>query len=338
MRSIILAGALVLLLFLVASAQIETYSPYESDTGKYIMPSENLGGPWYHTGHGITLGDDQNATITYDGTYDNVTVAGADLTILKGLNVKGNIGVNGTLISNGKISDPTWIDNKVYVTDISYLNRTKTGQLEADGNAYLNRTRATRLDVAGRSDLNRTRITQLDVAGLSALNRTKTTQLESSTRADLNRTRATQLDVSGLSSLNRTAATQFAVSGLTGLNATIAARPISQPVSEILTGANVYSVTTDINLMLVDASGGNATITLPVATSNTGRSYTVLAVTDPGSYYVIITATSGSLIAVQGTNTGSTYLVSTDTAPFVTLTSDGTKYRARTTGTWSQHA
>ena len=129
-------GVFVLLLisFLgLASAQIETYSPFESDTGKYIMPAENLGGPWYHTDHGITLGDDKNATITYNENYDNVTVAGADLTVLKSLNVKGNIGVNGTVISNGKVSDPMWVDDRLYVTGTAALNATTVTTLRATG-------------------------------------------------------------------------------------------------------------------------------------------------------------------------------------------------------------
>jgi len=121
---LIFAGLLVLLLlFGVAGAQIETYSPYESDTGKYIMPEENLGGPWYHTDHGITLGDDQNATITYNETYDNVTVAGADMTILNGLT---SIGV-GTF-------------DGINVTELSdnlFANDTRIGVLE-DQSAHLN--------------------------------------------------------------------------------------------------------------------------------------------------------------------------------------------------------
>lgn len=126
--------ALLLILFLgIASAEIETYSPFESDTGRYVMPAENLGGPWYHSGYGLTLGDDKNATITYNGTYDNVTVAGADLTILKSLNVKESLGVNGTIISNGKVSDPMWVDDPFYVTGTATLNATTVTTLRATG-------------------------------------------------------------------------------------------------------------------------------------------------------------------------------------------------------------
>ena len=104
--------------------------------------------------------------------------------------------------------------------------------------------------------------------------------------------------------------------------------------------STTISATTDKSFYPIDASGGNATLVLPVATSNAGRTYTVEASSDPGSYYVRITATSGSIIRVQGQagSGGRPYLVSTDTAPFVSLTSDGTIYWARTTGTWLQHA
>jgi hypothetical protein len=121
---LIFAGLLVLLLlFGVAGAQIETYSPYESDTGKYIMPEENLGGPWYHTDHGITLGDDQNATITYNETYDNVTVAGADMTILNDLTSIG-VGTFGGI-------------NVTELSDNLFANDTRIGVLETnlDGNS-----------------------------------------------------------------------------------------------------------------------------------------------------------------------------------------------------------
>ena len=130
MRSI-LAGAFVLLIFFgVAAAQIETYSPYESDTGKYIMPAENLGGPWYHTGHGITLVDDQNATITYNETYDNVTVAGVDMTVLNGLTSVGPGtfgGINVTELSDELFANDTRIE--VLETDLEE-NATRIGTLE----------------------------------------------------------------------------------------------------------------------------------------------------------------------------------------------------------------
>ena len=118
-------------------------------------------------------------------------------------------------------------------------------------------------------------------------------------------------------------------------------RPVASPVSTTeLTGSTTISATTDKSFYPIDASGANATLILPVATSNAGRTYTVEASSDPGSYYVRITATSGSIIRVQGQagSGGRPYLVSTDTAPFVSLTSDGTIYWARTTGTWLQHA
>jgi hypothetical protein len=151
MRSILARALAFLLLFGVAIAQIETYSPYESDTGKYVMPAENLGGPWYHTDHGITLGDDQNATITYNETYDNVTVAGADMTILNGMTSIGVGtfgGINVTELSDDLLENDTRIgvlerDLPANVTRISALeaylgeNDTRISALE-DQSAHLN--------------------------------------------------------------------------------------------------------------------------------------------------------------------------------------------------------
>ena len=162
---LIFAGLLVLLLlFGVAGAQIETYSPYESDTGKYIMPEENLGGPWYHTDHGITLGDDQNATITYNGTYDNVTVAGADMTILNNLTSVG-VGTFGGI-------------NITELSDNLSANDTRIGVLERDLPANVTRIGALETDL-GEND---TRISALEdqsahlkaIAGGSAGNHTLT--------------------------------------------------------------------------------------------------------------------------------------------------------------------
>jgi hypothetical protein len=192
MRSI-LAGALALmLLFGVAVAQIETYSPYESDTGKYVMPAENLGGPWYHTGHGITLGDDQNATITYSGTYDNVTVAGADMTVLNNLTSVGVgtfDGINITELSDNLSANDTRIgvlerDLPDNVTRIGALetdlgaNDTRIGVLERDLPANVTRIGTLEADLRE----NDTRISALEgqsahlnaIAGGSAGNHTLT--------------------------------------------------------------------------------------------------------------------------------------------------------------------
>jgi len=190
---LIFAGLLVLLLlFGVAGAQIETYSPYESDTGKYIMPEENLGGPWYHTDHGITLGDDQNATITYNETYDNVTVAGADMTILNDLTSIGVGtfgGINITELSDNLFANDTRIgvlerDLPDNVTRIETLevdlgaNDTRIGVLETDLPANVTRIGTLETDL-GEND---TRISALEdqsahlnvIAGGSAGNHTLT--------------------------------------------------------------------------------------------------------------------------------------------------------------------
>lgn len=272
--------------------------------------------------------------------------------------------LNATTMTNGYASGTLGVAGKSALnrTDITQLisstradlNRTRMTQADISGRASFNRTETTQLSSSTRADFNRTRISQLDVQGLSALNRTdmtqasvsgladfnrtKTDQLESSTRADFNRTRIVQVDVSGLSALNRTQITQAEISGALYANATTSARPIAQSVTAELNSNTPYTATDDKYLILVDASGSNVTVTLPAASTVTGRSYVVMGTKDPGSYYVRITATTGSLIRPRGVAAGSTYLVSTDASPEVTLTSDGTTYWARTTGTWAQHA
>ena len=128
------------------------------------MPAENLGGPWYHTGHGITLGDDQNATITYNETYDNVTVAGADMTILNDLTSIG-VGTFGGI-------------NVTELSDDLFANDTRIGVLERDLPANVTRIGALETDL-GEND---TRISALEdqsahlnvIAGGSAGNHTLT--------------------------------------------------------------------------------------------------------------------------------------------------------------------
>jgi hypothetical protein len=148
------------------------------------------------------------------------------------------------------------------------------------------------------------------------------------------------LYVTGTAYLNRTKITQVEVSGPTFLNSTTVARPLSQPVNATQTLDTVITATNDKSFYPIDASGSNVTWTAPLASAVTGRSYKIMAAADPGSYYIRITATGGSLIRVRGgaAATERAYLVSTDTAPEVTLTSDGTRYWASTVGTWAQHA
>ena len=74
---LISAGVITLLLILflgIASAQIETYSPFESDTGRYIMPAENGGAPWFHDDATMYFGDGKDVTITFDPTGNRLAI------------------------------------------------------------------------------------------------------------------------------------------------------------------------------------------------------------------------------------------------------------------------
>jgi hypothetical protein len=99
---------ILLLLFGVATA-FDPYGPFESDTGKWIMSDENLGGPWYHTGHGITIGDGQNASITYNGTSKMLTADGADFHVVK----------NETITGTANFSDTVTLHHGLIVTNAS---------------------------------------------------------------------------------------------------------------------------------------------------------------------------------------------------------------------------
>lgn len=248
---------IALLIYLVMPSLGAIYDPFDMLRGKQMVPYGSL---WSADDQSMYFGTGKDVSLSYDDSQDKFYVNDTDVYLEEDVTIAGNLGVSGTTISNGKTTDPFWVDDLFYVTSTADLNRTKTDQFE------------------------------------------------SSTRADLNRTRITQLDVSARSSLNRTAASQFDVSGLTGLNATIASRPIAQPVSAELTDGATYTVSNDQYFIPVDASAKNITVTLPVATGNTGRSYVVMATKDPGSYYIRITATSGSLIRPRGVAAGSTYL------------------------------
>jgi hypothetical protein len=67
--------ALLLILFLgIASAEIETYSPFESDTGRYIMPAENGGAPWFHDDATMYLGDGKDVAVKFNATTNRLAI------------------------------------------------------------------------------------------------------------------------------------------------------------------------------------------------------------------------------------------------------------------------
>jgi hypothetical protein len=85
----------------------------------------------------------------------------------------------------------------------------------------------------------------------------------------------------------------------------------------------------------VDASPGDATVTLPAASLVTGRIYMIASSVDPGSYYVRVKATSGKL-GGDGGVAAATGLKCTDAACGITLVSDGTNYLITGAyGTWA---
>ena len=75
----------------------------------------------------------------------------------------------------------------------------------------------------------------------------------------------------------------------------------------------------------IDASGADATITLPDAATVSGRLYYIGIKTDPGSYYARIKATAGKFGGASGI-AAATGLKDTDATGGITLLSDGTDY------------
>ena len=75
----------------------------------------------------------------------------------------------------------------------------------------------------------------------------------------------------------------------------------------------------------IDASGADATITLPDAATVTGRIYYIAIKTDPGIYFARIKATAGKLGGASGI-AAATGLKDTDVSGGITLLSDGANY------------
>lgn len=78
-------------------------------------------------------------------------------------------------------------------------------------------------------------------------------------------------------------------------------------LNRILSKAVDYAVSdTDPDIILVDASGGNKTITLPTAADNAGRIITVVVAVEPGANNVVVDGEGAETINGAATKTNST--------------------------------
>ncbi len=84
-----------------------SYAPYETATGRYITPVENLGGPWFHDNHGPTFGDDKDATIKYNSATSMLTLEGSDVEIARNLTLGRIIKNSAILTTNTTLAAAT---------------------------------------------------------------------------------------------------------------------------------------------------------------------------------------------------------------------------------------
>lgn len=120
---------------------------------------------------------------------------------------------------------------------------------------------------------------------------------------------------------------------LTGLTFLIGPKTSVSNVSP--TSSAVFTNATLKNFIAVDASGGNATETLPDAAAVGVPNVPIFITTkaDPGNYYITVNATGGDKLGGSG---GATSLMTTDAKAGLILISDGTNYDiAGAFGTWS---
>lgn len=98
-----------------------------------------------------------------------------------------------------------------------------------------------------------------------------------------------------------------------------------------LTKTADYIITdTDPDLVFVGTLGANATITLPTAADNVGRTITVVLAGDPGSYNVVLDGEGSEAINGVATKTNS------DQYSMIKVTSNGTGWViAGSEGTWT---
>jgi hypothetical protein len=103
------------------------------------------------------------------------------------------------------------------------------------------------------------------------------------------------------------------------------AKTVSYSLNATTSLDTVLTSTSTKTVYAIDASGADATITLPDAATVTGRMYYIAIKTDPGTYFARIKATAGKLGGASGI-AAATGLKDTDVAGGITLVSDGANY------------
>ena len=112
------------------------------------------------------------------------------------------------------------------------------------------------------------------------------------------------------------------------VGSTLSANGIKLNGTAGITGSTTITATNTLAWYTIDASGGDATLILPDAATVSGRVYYVGFAADPGTNYVRIKATAGTIMGIAG----ATGLKNTAAAGGITLLSDGTNYQV--VGIW----
>jgi hypothetical protein len=103
---------------------------YDQLRGKQMVADR--GAPWFADSAVMYFGTGKDVAITYSPTADKVYVNDTDVYLEEDVTIAGNLGVSGTTISNGKTTDPFWVDDLFYVTNTAALNATTATTVTAE--------------------------------------------------------------------------------------------------------------------------------------------------------------------------------------------------------------
>jgi hypothetical protein len=119
----------------------------------------------------------------------------------------------------------------------------------------------------------------------------------------------------------------------TGTGLTTISGMLAMAVNATTTLSTTLTASNTKNVYGVDASGGTVTLTLPDATTVTGRPYYIAAAADMVSNNIVVATTSSGKLGGAG---GADTLTSTDAAAGLVVISDGTHYLVVSkVGTWT---
>lgn len=129
---------IIAMLMLLIAPAFALPDVYDQLRGRQMVG--DVGAPWFADSAVNYFGTGKDVALTYNPTSDKFFVNDTDVYLEEDVTIAGNLAVSGSTISNGKTTDPIWVDDLFYVTDTAALNATTVTTLVTSGDSYLNGT------------------------------------------------------------------------------------------------------------------------------------------------------------------------------------------------------